>query len=86
MDRERDAMRGSPSPWKVFARTAREAKERARRERVSERVRDVFDGTDIMMAVVCARLRSTCYVRVGSWEVGGKVGGLGDQARGAHGC
>lgn len=76
MDRERDVMRGFLLFWKVFVRMVREVKERVRRERVLEWVRDVFDGMDIMMVVVCVCLCLICYVWVGSWEVGGKVGGL----------
>jgi hypothetical protein len=52
MEREREAMRGSPSPWNVFARTASEANERVRRVRVSDRVREVFVGRFIMVIVV----------------------------------
>lgn len=41
MERASEAMRGSPSPWKVLRRTESEAPLSMRRVRVSERERDV---------------------------------------------
>lgn len=47
--RARDAMRGSPSPWKVFKRTARDAPERVMRVSVSDR-ESSFEVVEGMMA------------------------------------
>jgi hypothetical protein len=47
---ESEAMRGSPSPWNVFARTARDAPERARRDRVSGRESEVVEAAAMMEA------------------------------------
>jgi hypothetical protein len=41
-DRARDAMRGSPSPWRVFARTAKAAAETVESVSVSERESEVI--------------------------------------------
>jgi hypothetical protein len=49
-DRARDAMRGSPSPWRVFARTAHDAPETVERVRISVRESEVVAVT-VMMKV-----------------------------------
>jgi len=48
----REAMRGSPSPWKVFAIIAKQARERDRRLRLSvkERAEEVED--DIVVVAI----------------------------------
>ena len=45
-ERAREAMSGSPSPWKVLARMAKDAPETVRRVRVSLREREVLTAVD----------------------------------------
>lgn len=61
--RAREAIRGSPSPWKVFASTATQAKVREKRERVSVREREEEEGgnrdgeREVEVVMVASRCR-----------------------------
>ncbi len=64
----REAMRGSPSPWKVFARMPQQARKRAVRERVSveERVEAVEDVIGVFRTTIIGKCENVESAH--SWE------------------